>query len=726
MRDNQRLIEVDFPLEQVSLDSVHEKNVRHGHISTLHIWPARRPLAASPNDWSTVLEGELSKARAIQSEQPGLKFREVEQAVCGVFLSSQPIGQKARTPDLTVLVSASKPDRIELEKGLRRWTELSWFLDEAQFASEVAEDGQAKVLPKAWRLGNRPNLKQMHHDACTNRVTAEAVDLKLLADVQQTKSLTQGATAAGARVHTLPERPRDVENDGEFHFAVLGPKAVSDSGKPSAEARRFIDETTGADRPRTYRNAIVLVAPSRDGLDALRTRIREYLGWEEVRNQLKDQPQDPIREEMLATWTEQARKRIPDVIRQAWSIVITVNEQNDVHALKITVGADPLFSTVKGDKRSRIQDTAISAEAMLPGGPYDLWRKDEPSRRVKDLVSAFAENPKLPKMLRQKEILDTIDQGVGDGIFVASLKRPDKSVKTFWRTPLDDSSRAEPALEVFLPEKAILSELHPSSLAPGAIPGLWKADTITVSDAISFFAASHTIAVKRDGYEEPVVIPVCPAAAIEAAVGDAVRQGLLWLVNGPASFQGETVPAGVLTASAQLRAPMAPLLVDQLMQDSVPEAWKDGQTTALALSVALSTKTGQPVPWTVLRRAIDDAIKAHWIELAANSGAWPCDMATASMVTLRQPAASGGKADAAFGAYGSKPKGVYTSAAVLQPNELQDLVDVLDDIVKAAVGVPLRFQLQISLGDGEDIGSAKVEEVNKLLESVSPDLRVRA
>ena len=44
---DKRLIEVAFPLRQVSLDSVHEKNVRHGHISTLHIWPARRPLAAS-------------------------------------------------------------------------------------------------------------------------------------------------------------------------------------------------------------------------------------------------------------------------------------------------------------------------------------------------------------------------------------------------------------------------------------------------------------------------------------------------------------------------------------------------------------------------------------------------------------------------------------------------------------------------------------------------------
>ena len=46
MADRPRLIEVAFPLKETSIDSVHEKNVRHGHISTLHIWPARRPLAA--------------------------------------------------------------------------------------------------------------------------------------------------------------------------------------------------------------------------------------------------------------------------------------------------------------------------------------------------------------------------------------------------------------------------------------------------------------------------------------------------------------------------------------------------------------------------------------------------------------------------------------------------------------------------------------------------------
>lgn len=44
---SQRLIEADFPLRAVSEESVREKNIRHGHISTLHIWWARRPLAAS-------------------------------------------------------------------------------------------------------------------------------------------------------------------------------------------------------------------------------------------------------------------------------------------------------------------------------------------------------------------------------------------------------------------------------------------------------------------------------------------------------------------------------------------------------------------------------------------------------------------------------------------------------------------------------------------------------
>ena len=41
-----RLIEVDLPIRRISAHSRREKSIRRGHISTLHIWWARRPLAA--------------------------------------------------------------------------------------------------------------------------------------------------------------------------------------------------------------------------------------------------------------------------------------------------------------------------------------------------------------------------------------------------------------------------------------------------------------------------------------------------------------------------------------------------------------------------------------------------------------------------------------------------------------------------------------------------------
>lgn len=45
-KECKRLAEVDFPIAEVSKHSAREKSIRHGHPSTLHLWWARRPLAA--------------------------------------------------------------------------------------------------------------------------------------------------------------------------------------------------------------------------------------------------------------------------------------------------------------------------------------------------------------------------------------------------------------------------------------------------------------------------------------------------------------------------------------------------------------------------------------------------------------------------------------------------------------------------------------------------------
>ena len=44
MMQAKKLIEVAMPIKEISAESVRDKSIRHGHISTLHLWWARRPL----------------------------------------------------------------------------------------------------------------------------------------------------------------------------------------------------------------------------------------------------------------------------------------------------------------------------------------------------------------------------------------------------------------------------------------------------------------------------------------------------------------------------------------------------------------------------------------------------------------------------------------------------------------------------------------------------------
>ncbi len=666
-------------------------------------------------EWSAILLGELEKAREAQAQYPGLAHREVEQAVFATFLHSQPVGQKALTRELLALLGHTRPDKIELEKALRRWMEASWFLDE----DVMQETTEAETLPRAWRLGSRPNLTQMHHDACRYRVPPELVEAQLVEQIEKLNSLSAGAKAAGARVHVLSKKPGDVADDGEFHYAILGPEAASEPGRPGEVARRFLDETSGPDKPRVFRNAVVLVVPSPEGLEQARQSILSHLGWQEVQAQLNPQDlakNDPLRWQMLLTKLDTSKKAIPSAIRQAYRIVVSVGEHNQVEAFKITVGSDPLFQTIKDDSRSRIQETAISAEALLPGGPYELWKEGETARWLKDLVGAFAQHPHLPKMLNRQAILDTLVQGCVAGTFVFRLRRPDGSLRTFWRYRPEDLILKEPALEVVLPEAATLTKLASSLLAPNILPGLWTQADITLQDVYDYFAGENVIQVQREGYEEPIIIPAAPKNIVDEAVGGAVKGGKLWLLSGPASIWSEDIPAGVLTPEARLLPPPQPISAADLLPDSLPTVWSGATTTALAIATALSNRAGKTLPWLLVRRALDDAFKFNYLERALDSGPWPCEYPGAQSVKVRVPTAPP--------IITPKPMpGVHVAEAELETYELQDLADALGDLGKAAAGYDLKFHVRIELGG--DPPDEVVERVSALLKEVSETLQVK-
>lgn len=79
MKANKKLIEVALPLEAINKASAREKSIRHGHPSTLHLWWARRPLAAAravifsqmvddPSEYTDVVLSDPAKRRQATQE----------------------------------------------------------------------------------------------------------------------------------------------------------------------------------------------------------------------------------------------------------------------------------------------------------------------------------------------------------------------------------------------------------------------------------------------------------------------------------------------------------------------------------------------------------------------------------------------------------------------------------------------------------------------------------
>lgn len=669
--------------------------------------------------WGGILNRELAFGRNIQHDFPGLAHREIEQAVLTTFFHSQPVGQKVHLRALKVSVAATNPDRIELEKALLRWAQDSYWLDDKFTATEGG------VLPEDWRLGNKPNLTQIHREKKSqieNDKTLIAVRLEKA--IREVKKLTEGASSLGVRVHLLPEKPGDIEDDGKFHFAVLDTDSISESGKPSGFAKRFIDETTSAAKPRVYRNAVILSVPSKDGVEMVRSQIAELLAWEQVELELRAEAKkgsvDPQRMQRLTVEIEKAKKRVPDAIRQAWCMMVTVSESNDVQAFKLGITDESLFITLKGDTRSRLQETKITAESLLPGGPYDLWKEGETLRRVKDLSGAFAQHPHLPKMLNAAAIVETLVDGCVAGDFVIRLKRPDSSLRTWWRERPDGDALKDSDLEVVLSASAELADIPGALLRKDGAPELWGSKTeLQLADFTAYFSGGKVVQIDRGGYFEGQEVPRASTEVVSKAVERAVGCGELWLVSGPTSLFKEPVPVGVLTDASLLLPPPEPIFAAAILEGNIPAAWKDSKSTVAGILSQLSLQRGRPVPWCLLQQAVDGALRARLVELDANSASWPCDPSAAAKILLK--AIAGAAAVPGSLAGDIKNQNEVSFRAYLKPNELQDLADGLNGIfeLQAKYGVKITFNLAVEMTSGNGPTSEAKAELQSVLTTIS-------
>ncbi len=102
MNQPKKLIEVALPLDAINAASAREKSIRHGHPSTLHLWWARRPLAAARavifaqmvDDPSS--HPDLFPTAEAQEQERQRLFRLIEQLVLWENTTNETVLQAAR------------------------------------------------------------------------------------------------------------------------------------------------------------------------------------------------------------------------------------------------------------------------------------------------------------------------------------------------------------------------------------------------------------------------------------------------------------------------------------------------------------------------------------------------------------------------------------------------------------------------------------------------------
>ena len=119
---HKKLIEVALPLEDINAASAREKSIRHGHPSTLHLWWARRPLAAARavlfgqlvDDPSGYVDELLEDKQTRQKAERELKIRVKD------WESKKATYDKAKAAGVKFVVPGEKPTLegvlIELER----------------------------------------------------------------------------------------------------------------------------------------------------------------------------------------------------------------------------------------------------------------------------------------------------------------------------------------------------------------------------------------------------------------------------------------------------------------------------------------------------------------------------------------------------------------------------------------------------------------------------------
>jgi hypothetical protein len=277
--------------------------------------------------------------------------------------------------------------------ALRRLEEELWYLH--------AESG-------LYAFSNQPNL---------NRIIVEreeqVQDEHIGAAIRERLERMAGSELS---VTLWPKASQDVPDTKQLKLAVLSPQQARQSGATTG----FVEELLGKAGTtfRTYRNALVVLAPDAAEAAALRERVKRSLALRAIQDdkalvrQLSEENRKTLEGKL-----KDAEGGIPFQVLSAYRHLAKAGEAG-VEWLDLglpTVGE-------KGPLARRVREYLKNQELLVDKlAPHRLLEKalrpDEQEKPLAEIIEAFLRYPHLPMLESEAVVMSAVAQGVTTGLF---------------------------------------------------------------------------------------------------------------------------------------------------------------------------------------------------------------------------------------------------------------------------------------------------------------------
>ena len=172
MAYRKKLIEVALPLDAINQASAREKSIRHGHPSTLHLWWARRPLAAAravifaqmvddPSGYADVLLSDPKRRRAAMR---ALKRRRAEHVTTAAGSVEPWAGNLPFQPNRPARWPTRRRVSSRIAKRFVTWRR-SWSGTACSGSSKSWSSGKTPPTSRCWN-GHGTEIRQSWRRAC--------------------------------------------------------------------------------------------------------------------------------------------------------------------------------------------------------------------------------------------------------------------------------------------------------------------------------------------------------------------------------------------------------------------------------------------------------------------------------------------------------------------------------------------------------------------------------